>query len=185
MRVMIKLLTVKFQVQGQGRRVKVKVLCVPHRCFHYVSMEVQEWQCTNMRFLVDHKSAGFLAFLSAIVAVNTGDNIIFDKEEYDYGNNYDPVTGKYTVRYDGLYLVHARLLGNQYGSQHRIMVDGVEVAYSHESDSSEYLQSSSTSITLHLQSGQELAVHSVFDGTVLGHTSIMYSSLGATLLYGD
>ncbi len=56
-------------------------------------------------FLLGYRSAGFLAYLSADVIAPSGfDPILFDVEEYDYGNNYNPSTGKCTVPLDRLYL---------------------------------------------------------------------------------
>ncbi len=115
----------------------------------------------------------------------SGQYIRFDLEQYDYGNNYNPATGVYTVRYDGLYLIHARLFGVDNNARHYIEVDGTEVTYTSEYDNVHSEQSSSTSITLHLQTGQEVAIALNGGGIIHGGTSKMYSSFGATLLYSD
>ena len=136
-------------------------------------------------FSTGYKSAGFLASLSADVEGSAITNIPFDTEEYDYGNNYNPATGEYTVPTDGLYLVHARVYGGDNGASHYVKVDGVDVTYSQEYDPSYQFQSVSTSIVLHLQSSQQVAVEPTFSGTVRGHTSFMRTSFGITLLYAD
>ncbi len=134
---------------------------------------------------LDYRSASFLAYLSASVAGNANPHIIFDKEEFDYGNNYNPATGVYTVPYDGIYLIHARVHSAGGDARHIIMVDGDYVTNTYEYDSSDSYQSASTSVSLKLQSGQEVKIKPFFSGTIFGGTNIMYSSFGAYMLYGD
>ena len=116
---------------------------------------------------------------------STFDPILFDTEAYDYGDNYNPATGLYTVPYNGTYLIHARVTGNPYWARHIIRVDGVMVTYTTRHDPVYQYQHGSTSVTLHLVEGQEVAVDPHFDGTVDGHADFMYTSFGAALLHGD
>ena len=115
------------------------------------------------------------------------DYITFDTEVYDDGDNYDPSTGIYTVPYDGYYLIHARVYGKvSNDGSHHIMVDGNKKTFTRESDpdttGSAPYQAGSTSITLHLLAGQEVAVDPYFDGTVAG-AGYMATTFGVTLLY--
>ena len=137
-------------------------------------------------YFTGYRNDGFLASLSADMEAPSGTNpIIFDTEIYDYGNNYNPVTGVYTVPRHGLYLIHARVYGSDKYASHRITVDGVDVTYTNEHDAGNQWQSASTSIVLHLQSSQQVAVDPFFSGTVDGETGFMKSSFGITLLYAD
>ncbi len=111
--------------------------------------------------------------------------IPFNTEEYDYGNNYNPSTGIYTVPYDGLYLIHARVYSGDGDALHSINVDGDEITYTREYDPDWTLQAASTSITLHLLAGQEVGVDPWFTGAIIGDPSVMQSSFGMTLLYPD
>ena len=116
-------------------------------------------------FSPGHKSDGFLAYVSADVATPSSENpIIFNTEEYEYGNNYNPATGVYTVPRDGLYLIHARVYGRDSQASHFIKVDNLQVTHTREYDSSSMDQSGSTSIVLHLQFGQQVAVDPQFTG---------------------
>ncbi len=115
----------------------------------------------------------------------TGQYILFDRVEYDNGNSYNPATGVYIVPYAGLYLIHARMYGLDKHARHYIKVDGIDVTYTYEYDESNSRQSASTSITLHLLSGQEVAIAQYGTGTVHGGTSKMYSSFGITMLHSD
>ena len=130
-----------------------------------------------------YKSAGFLAYLTYDVDGNAVTDIPFDTEAYDDGDNYNPSTGIYTVPYDGLYLIHARVLSSAYNAAHWVKVDGVYAATSSQYDLDYQYQSASTSIVLHLVAEQEVAVE-VVGGTIDG-TYPMGSTFGATLLYGD
>ncbi len=105
--------------------------------------------------------------------------------EYDYGNNYNPTTGVYTVPRDGLYVVHARVRGRDNTASHYIRVNGAPATYTREHDPDDEHPSGSTSIILHLLLGQEVAVDPQFTGTVAGHTNHMSTSFGAILIYAD
>ncbi len=105
--------------------------------------------------------------------------------EYDYGNNYNPTTGVYSVPRDGLYVVHARVRGRVKTASHFIMVNGARVTYTREHDPDDQHPSGSTSIILHLMSGDEVSVDPNFQWTVAGNTAYMSTSFGATLLYAD
>ena len=62
--------------------------------------------------IAGYRSAGFLAYLSTNTEAPPGNaSIPFDVEVYDYGDNYNPSSGIYTVPLDGLYVIHARLRG--------------------------------------------------------------------------
>ncbi len=136
-------------------------------------------------YFTGYRTDGFLAFLSADVTAPSGTNpIIFDTEVYDYGNNYNMATGLYTVPRDGLFLMHARVYGKDKHATHQITVDGAPVTFANEYDPDNLYQSASTSIVLHLQSNQQVAVDPEFTGTVYG-SSIMRTSFGITLLYAD
>ncbi len=111
--------------------------------------------------------------------------IPFDRVEYDYGNNYNTTTGVYRVPTDGLYLVHARVYGLDSRARHMIRVNGDEVTFTQGYDPDSIYHSASTSIVLHLLSGQEVAVDPQFDGTVSGNPDRMVTSFGAILLYAD
>ncbi len=132
-----------------------------------------------------YKSAGFLASLSYDVEGSAVTNILFNKVEYDYGNNYNPATGVYTVPRDGLYLIHARVYGRDNYASHYIRVNGNIVTSAAEHDPGHLYQSASTSIVLHLLSGHEVAVDPSFTGSVDGWTNYMTTSFGAMLLYAD
>ncbi len=108
--------------------------------------------------------------------------IPFDKVEFDYGNNYNPATGVYTVPRDGLYLFHARVNGQDNLASHYIKVDGDVVTFTYEYDEYQYL-SASTSVVLNLLAGQEEGVDPLFSGTIDGQSDHMRTSFGATLLY--
>ncbi len=135
------------------------------------------------------RSAGFLAYLSNQVQAPYGTApLVFDQEEYDYGDNYNNATGVYTVRYDGLYLFHATVYALGNSAYHYIRVDGDEVTVSIEYDPDHSGQQSSTSIVLHLKAGQEVTVDPEFFGTIHGSTGLtrtIRTSFGATLLYPD
>ena len=105
--------------------------------------------------------------------------------EYDYGNNYNPTTGVYTVPRDGLYVVHARVRGRDKTASHFIMVNGTRVTYTREHDPDDEHPSGSTSIILHLLLGQEVTVEPNFTGTVAGNAAYMSTSFGAILIYAD
>ena len=137
--------------------------------------------------IAGYKSAGFLAYLSSDVVGNDGpfDPILFDTEVYDYGDNYNNLTGVYTVPMDGLYLIHARLRGLDKDASHYIRVDGDQATYTTECDPAYDNQSSSTSIVIHLVAEQEVTVDPRFTGTIHGDTAPMYSSFGITLMYPD
>ncbi len=120
---------------------------------------------------LDHRSAGFLVYLSSDVEGNANRYILFDIKEYDYGNNYNPATGIYTIPYDGMYLVHARVYGRDKDATHFITVDGTAVTYTKGYDPGNIYQFASTSIVLHLLSGQEVAVEPTFSETIDGSTS--------------
>ena len=68
---------------------------------------------------------------------------------------------------------------------HYIMVDGSQVTYTNEHDAAYGEQSSSTSIVMHLDEGQEVTVDPNFTGTIRGNPGYMGSSFGITLLYRD
>ncbi len=136
-------------------------------------------------FSTGYKSASFLASLSAPVEGNAVTYIPFDQVVYDYGNNYNPATGEYTVPRDGLYLVHVRVYGADNNAGHFITVNGVSVTFARVYDPDDLYQSASTSIVLHLLSGQQVAVEPGFSGTISGSTSIMWTSFAITLLYAD
>ena len=91
----------------------------------------------------------------------------------------------YTVPYSGLYLIHARVYGEDNYASHWILVDGNEVTYTTEHDPYYSYQSGSTSIVLHLLAGQEVTVDPNFSGTIAGYTGWMKTSFGVTLLYAD
>ena len=138
------------------------------------------------KFFTGYRSAGFLAYLSADVEVeSTNDPILFDREKYDYGDNYNPSTGIYTVPYDGQYEIHVRVNGLDFDACHMIRVDGNQVTYTSRYDPDESNQASSTSIVIPLVTGQELTVNPCFIGTVHGSTINMPTTFGAILLYGD
>ncbi len=111
--------------------------------------------------------------------------IIFDREEYDFGNNYNTRTGVYTVPYSGLYLIHVRVYGRDKDAGHYIRVDGDDVTYTSAYDPDHSSQSGSTSIVLHLVAGQKVTVDPHFTGTIHGGTDWMSTSFGATFLYPD
>ncbi len=78
------------------------------------------------------RSAAFLATLSSDVVGSDSthlDYITFDREVYDYGNNYNPGTGVYRVPYDGMYLIHARVYGKNNHASHHVMVCRVKVKF--------------------------------------------------------
>ena len=114
------------------------------------------------------RSAGFLAWLSADVEGSDAVHIHFDREEYDYSDNYNPSTGLYTVPHDGLYLIHSLVRGTNDQASHYITVDGVQVAYARGYVSGHGPQTASLSVALHLVSGQEIGVDPLFSGTVNG-----------------
>ena len=66
---------------------------------------------------------------------------------YAYGDNYNPSTGIYIVPYDGLYLIHAMMLGKSYSAAHFIYVDGNEEVFTEGIDSDHDWLSASTSIS--------------------------------------
>ena len=111
----------------------------------------------------------FLAYLTYNVDGNAVTDIPFDTEAYDDGDNYNPSTGIYTVPYDGLYLIHARVLSSAYNAAHWIKVDGAYATTSSQYDLDYQYQSASTSIVLHLVAEQEVAVEPV-GGTIDGST---------------
>ncbi len=140
-------------------------------------------------FFLGYTSAGFLAFLATDLTGRTSsdlfDYITFDTEVYDDGDNYDPSTGIYTVPHDGFYLIHVRVYGKASNfANHYIMVDGVKKTYTRKNDpdTEAAYQAGSTSITLHLLAGQEVAVDPYIDGTVAG-AGYMATTFGATLIY--
>ena len=133
-----------------------------------------------------YRSAGFLAYLTSQMQGTGVTHIPFDTEVYDYGDNYDPVTGIYTVPYNGLYLIHARVYGWDNWADHYIRVDNDWVTFTRGADPSGYqFQATSTSIVLHLVAGQEVGVDPYFDGTIDGNAGYMRTSFGITLLYRD
>ncbi len=84
-----------------------------------------------------YRSAGFLASLSHNVEAPSNPitaPLIFDKEEYDYGNNYNTATGVYTVPYIGMYLIHARVYGEDKFADHFIRLDGGIITFTREYD---------------------------------------------------
>ena len=139
--------------------------------------------CRIIYLFLDYRSAGFLAYLSSDMVAGSIASIPFDTEVYDYDDNYDPVTGFYTVPLDGLYLLHARVYGSDYLATHSITVDGLDITYTFEHDPAYGSQSSLTSIVIHLVGGQVVAVNPSFTGTILGYIDIMSTSFGATLLH--
>ncbi len=137
-------------------------------------------------FSTGYRSAGFLAYLSSQIEAPSGwAPLVFDKEEYDYGNNYNNRTGVYTVPYSGLYLIHARVYGWDNKAHHYIRVDGESVTYTYKSDPDYNSQAGSTSVVLHLLAGQKVTVDPGFSGTIDGRTGWMGTTFGATLLYVD
>ena len=136
----------------------------------------------NTIIVAGYRSAGFLAYLTSSVPGSTYTPIPFDLEEYDYGDNYDPSTGIYTVPLDGLYLIHARVYGKNNDADHFIRVDGSIVTYTKRTDPDESFQHASTTIVLHLLAGQQVAVDPDFYNNVWGNKA---SSFGAALLYPD
>ncbi len=58
---------------------------------------------------IDAASAGFLAHLTESVKGDIGIPIPFDTVVWGDNGHYDNTTGKYTVPYDGLYLIHVRV----------------------------------------------------------------------------
>ena len=108
---------------------------------------------------VGYSSAGFLAYLSSDIEGSAVTYIPFDTVEYDYGNNYNPATGVYTVPFDGIYLIHARVYGNDMAAHHFIAVDGDWVTYTAEYDDYYSNQSASTSVVLELRAGQEVTIY--------------------------
>ena len=130
-----------------------------------------------------YKSAAFLAYLTVDVKGNANKYLHFDGEMYDYGNNYNPDTGIYTVPYDGMYFVHARLYGRDHTAAHFIVVDGKQVTYTVEDDVDSPSQATSTAIVLELRSGQEVAVQPNFRGDIDGYDGYMVTNFGAYMLY--
>ena len=131
-----------------------------------------------------YRSTGFLAYVSADVAGNAAPHILFDTEVYDYGDNYNPATGIYTVPRNGTYLVQARVRGMNQRADHFIRVDGDSITYTNGNGNHQE-QSSLTSITLHLVEGQEVTVDVNYSNTIDGSTGQMTTSFGASMLYGD
>ena len=138
----------------------------------------------HMWVFLGYSSAGFLAYISRDVETDYTP-VAFDTEVYDYDNNYNPATGVYLVPYDGLYLINAVVSGEDYNAGHSILLDGITATLTYELDPGYPYQSTSTSIVLHLESGQEVTVKSGFTGTVSGSAYYIKSSFGATLLYPD
>ncbi len=103
--------------------------------------------------------------------------------EYDYGDNYNPSTGIYTIPYDGVYLIHARVYGYDMAAHHVISVDGAWVTYTAEYDDYYSNQSASTSVVLELRAGQEVTIYPGFSTTIVGQSDYMRTSFGGTLLY--
>ncbi len=138
-------------------------------------------------FSPGYSFTGFLAFLSSdIEAPSGGDPIPFDTAVYDYGNNYDPSTGIYTVPYNGLYLIQSHINGLDHSATHYIKVDGEFTTYSRGYDGDYIFEEASTTIVLHLQSGQEVGVDPGFSGRVDGYGPVAIRTyFGATLLYPD
>ncbi len=125
-----------------------------------------------------------MGFLADVESPSARNPIVFDKEKYDYGSNYNTRTGVYRVPYDGLYLIHVRVYGEDYKAHHFIYVDGTPVINTYRYDPDYQWQSSSTSAVLHLKSGQEVEVQPGFrTGTIGGNPSSMTTYFGATLLY--
>ena len=111
--------------------------------------------------------------------------IPFDTELYDYGDNYNPATGIYTVPYNGSYLIHARLYGKNNYASHYILVDGDDAVFTDGYDAVQTYPSASTSIVLHLVAGQEVAVDPSFPGDIDGNLDYLGSTFGISLLYRD
>ncbi len=149
----------------------------------YVSQTYSVARVSDDILLSGYSSAGFLAYLSSNVEGSHYTPIPFDTEEYDYGNNYNPSTGIYTVPLDGLYLIHARVYGADNWAAHIIKVDTDGVTYSLAYDPDYIYQQATTSIVLHLLAGQEVTVDPAFSGTVGGDPGYMRTSFGASLLY--
>ena len=144
----------------------------------------EDW-CVHETIFAGYKSAGFLAYLSKYVRGDASKYIHFDKEAYDFGDNYDPATGVYTVPYNGTYLIHARVYSVDYSANHVITVDDDWVTYAEErniaKDNSN--QATSTSVILNLRAGQKVAIDPLFNGSLTGHSGYMFTSFGAALLY--
>ncbi len=104
--------------------------------------------------------------------------IIFGKVEYNNQKNYNPVTGVYTVPYNGLYFIHVRIYGEDNDATHFIRVNGNEVTITEDYNPNNKLQSSSTSIVLYLKKGDELTADANFEKTLSGSPDSMLSSFG-------
>ncbi len=137
-------------------------------------------------YYTDYRDAGFLAYVDSSMQARGGQKpVIFSKVEYNNQKNYNPVTGVYSVPLDGLYLIHVRIYGEDNDATHFIRVNGEEVAITEDYNPNNKLQSSSTSIVLHLKKGDQLTADVNFQRTLSGSPDSMLSSFGVNLFSLD
>ncbi len=91
----------------------------------------------------------------------------------------------YTVQYNGLYLIHARVSSSGYDARHHIRVNEEEITFTWGYDPEYEYQGSVTSIVMHLDAGDTVAVDPYTTGTISGFTDYMGTSFDVTLLYAD
>ena len=106
---------------------------------------------------------------------------------YDFWNMHQypaqHIAGKFTVPFDGYFLIQSKVQANGGWASYHILVDGTDVSFIYEAEGGTSTQSTSPAAVMHFTKGQQISVRPAFKGNINGGPGYLSTYFGATLLF--